>query len=57
MKDVIWRTVSKQVIVDPELVEPELYCDTTTNSIVLNWNDIDCATKYNVYVDGVLQSA
>ncbi len=40
------------VVVEPELIAPVINCSPTTNSIMINWNSIDCASSYNVFVDG-----
>lgn len=44
------------ITVDPLLIPPVLQCvNATTNSVNINWNDINCASKYIVYVNGVKQ--
>jgi gliding motility-associated-like protein len=41
------------VTVDPELIAPTITCSQTTTSITFNWNDIECATQYKVFVNGM----
>ncbi len=40
------------VQVDPEMVPVDVSCESTLNSITFNWNDIDCASEYEVAIDG-----
>lgn len=44
------------VEVQPELELPEIMCSPDLNNINLSWKVIDCASTYNVFVDGVLVS-
>ncbi|HHH55118.1 MAG TPA: gliding motility-associated C-terminal domain-containing protein, partial [Bacteroidetes bacterium] len=39
------------VEVQPELIAPTINCNPTTNSIMISWDKIDCASSYNVFVD------
>jgi hypothetical protein len=41
------------VVVDPELVPVEIKCTTTLNSVEFTWQDIDCASEYEIIIDGV----
>lgn len=41
------------VEVDPELVPVDIKCTTTLNSVEFTWQDIDCASEYEMIVDGV----
>ncbi len=42
------------VTVEPELKLPVISCvNATTNSVEIQWNDIDCATNYKVTANGI----
>jgi gliding motility-associated-like protein len=45
-------TKSISVTVEPELIAPIINCSSTTNSIEISWNSVDCAGSYNVFVNG-----
>jgi hypothetical protein len=47
------KTLNVQV--DPELDTVALSCTTTLNSISYTWNDIDCASEYEIFINGVSQ--
>ena len=40
-----------QIIVEPSLDSPDISCTTTTESIEFTWDDIDCASSYEIYID------
>ena len=42
------------VVVEPELVAPQISCDQYTDQIILNWTSVDCAASYQIFVDGNL---
>jgi hypothetical protein len=46
---------SKSVKVDPELVPVVIDCQPTTSSVNFTWNDIDCASEYEVRINSVLK--
>ena len=39
------------IVVEPELVPPVIICNSTTNSIEITWDDINCSSSFNVYVN------
>jgi hypothetical protein len=41
-----------QVQVDPEMDTVDIDCSSTLNSVTFTWDDIDCATEYQVSIDG-----
>ncbi len=45
--------VENTVKVEPKLDLVEIKCKSTLNSVEFTWADIDCATQYEVIVDGV----
>jgi gliding motility-associated-like protein len=42
------------VVVEPELIAPVISCDASTQSISLNWTQVDCAAAYQLFIDGTL---
>jgi gliding motility-associated-like protein len=45
---------SYNITVEPELLLPAISIDSTSQSITLNWFNVDCASSYQIYVDGNL---
>lgn len=46
---------SIDILVEPELVAPTIMCtNSTITSVEFMWDMVDCASMYNVYVDGAL---
>ncbi len=45
--------VENTVKVEPNLDLLDIKCASTLNSVEFSWADIDCATKYEVIIDGV----
>ena len=43
-----------EVTVEPELIPPVIICNSTTNSIEITWDNVNCAESFNVFVDGVM---
>jgi len=45
------------ILVSPELNNPEIECiDNSNSSVTFGWIGSDCASKYEVWIDGVLKS-
>ena len=42
------------VQVDPEMDTVSISCTSTFNSITFDWTDVDCASEYQVFIDGNL---
>lgn len=53
-KGCISNTTEVIVTVEPELKLPVISCvNATTNSVEIQWNDIECATNYKVTANGI----
>jgi gliding motility-associated-like protein len=47
-------TAIETVVVEPKLIAPVIECvNTTTYSVGISWNDIDCASNYRVLANGI----
>jgi len=40
------------MVVEPELIPPVINCNSSTNSIEITWDNIDCSESFNVFVNG-----
>lgn len=46
---------SQSITVEPELVPSVINCNSTTSEIQFSWAPVDCASSYEIYIDGNYQ--
>jgi gliding motility-associated-like protein len=49
------QEVVQTIVVEPELVPSVINCNSSTTEIEFSWAPVDCASTYEVYIDGNLQ--
>ncbi|MEE9439161.1 MAG: gliding motility-associated C-terminal domain-containing protein, partial [Saprospiraceae bacterium] len=49
------ETISQSITVEPLLVFDPIDCDESLDEIVFSWSVVDCATSFEVFIDGVSQ--